>query len=157
MPYRQCPQPPTLPRPDLAEKLGVTYRRIPLLAIGNTVYADTKLILDELERRYPLGALGGGGGGGDASAGGGAGDCEWAAWSDGVFRFAVACLPTSLPVMKDARFRKDREDFSGYVCAPPLTPSPPLPPSHPALLLPSLCHLSTTPTLLMCGWVGIVI
>lgn len=25
----------------------------------------------------------------------------------------MACLPTSLPVMKDPKFRNDREDFSG--------------------------------------------
>lgn len=135
LPYHQCPQPPTLPRPDLAEQLGVTYRRIPLLAIGNTVYADTKLILDELERRYPLGALGSGG-----CEGGGAGESKWAAWSDSVFRFAVACLPTSLALMKDARFQKDREDFSGYVCCP----------SHPPRPSPLL-------TLLMCRWVGKVL
>ena len=134
--YHQCLQPPTLPRPDLAEQLGVTYRRIPLLAIGNTVYADTSLILNELERQYPLGALGSGG-----CEDGGAEESKWAAWSDDVFRFAAACLPTSLALMKDARFQKDREDFSGYVCCQ----SHPLPVPLPLL------------TLLMRIWVGKVI
>lgn len=37
-----------MPRPDLA-KLGVQYRRIPVLAIGRDVYVDTRLILRVLE------------------------------------------------------------------------------------------------------------
>ncbi|EIW61458.1 uncharacterized protein TRAVEDRAFT_162670 [Trametes versicolor FP-101664 SS1] len=43
----------TLPRPDLADRLGVTYRRIPVLAIGKDVYCDTSLIAAVLERRFP--------------------------------------------------------------------------------------------------------
>jgi glutathione S-transferase len=42
-----------LPRPELSELLGVTYRRIPILAIGNDVYCDTSLISYVLERRFP--------------------------------------------------------------------------------------------------------
>lgn len=40
-----------LPRPIL-EKLDITYRRIPLLAFGKDVYADSSLIIDELQSRY---------------------------------------------------------------------------------------------------------
>ena len=43
----------TLPRPDLADRLGVTYRRIPVLAIGKDVYCDSSLIASVLERRFP--------------------------------------------------------------------------------------------------------
>lgn len=43
----------TLPRPELSELLGVSYRRIPVLAIGNDVYCDTSLICYALERRFP--------------------------------------------------------------------------------------------------------
>ena len=43
----------TLPRPDLADRLGVTYRRVPVLAIGRDVYCDSSLIAAVLERRYP--------------------------------------------------------------------------------------------------------
>ncbi|KAI0637991.1 hypothetical protein C8Q77DRAFT_403635 [Trametes polyzona] len=43
----------TLPRPDLADRLGVTYRRIPVLAIGRDVYCDSSLIATVLERRFP--------------------------------------------------------------------------------------------------------
>ena len=46
----------TLPRPELSETMGITYRRIPILAIGRDVYADTSLIASTLERRYPASA-----------------------------------------------------------------------------------------------------
>lgn len=42
-----------LPRPELSDLLGITYRRIPVLAIGNDVYCDTRLIATALERRFP--------------------------------------------------------------------------------------------------------
>ncbi|KAG0057852.1 hypothetical protein BGZ83_000039 [Gryganskiella cystojenkinii] len=41
-----------LPRP-LLEPLTHGYRRIPVMQIGNNVYCDTAMIMDELERRYP--------------------------------------------------------------------------------------------------------
>jgi hypothetical protein len=40
------------PRPELGRSLGVTYRRIPVLAIGRDVYCDTSLITLALERRF---------------------------------------------------------------------------------------------------------
>lgn len=43
----------TLPRPEVIELLGIGYRRIPLLAIGNDVYCDTSLIVPQLEKRVP--------------------------------------------------------------------------------------------------------
>jgi len=46
----------TLPRPELSETMGITYRRIPILAIGRDIYADTSLIVSTLERRYPASA-----------------------------------------------------------------------------------------------------
>ncbi|KAL4944658.1 hypothetical protein BDV06DRAFT_210084 [Aspergillus oleicola] len=49
IPYDQCIQPQILPRPDLT-RLGIRYRRIPLLAIGRDVYLDSPLILRTLER-----------------------------------------------------------------------------------------------------------
>ena len=41
-----------MPRPDLA-RLGIAYRRIPVLAIGRDVYLDSRLILQKLEGLYP--------------------------------------------------------------------------------------------------------
>lgn len=43
--YKKCDQPVVLPRKDL-EALGITYRRIPLLAVGKDVYCDSSLIVD---------------------------------------------------------------------------------------------------------------
>ncbi|KAL0581249.1 hypothetical protein V5O48_000837, partial [Marasmius crinis-equi] len=42
-------------RPEITDLLGVGYRRIPILAIGNDVYCDTSLIIPVLERRFPSG------------------------------------------------------------------------------------------------------
>lgn len=40
-----------LPRPIIAT-LGVTYRRIPIMVLGNDVYADTSLMIQVLEERF---------------------------------------------------------------------------------------------------------
>ncbi|KAF9462605.1 hypothetical protein BDZ94DRAFT_1260819 [Collybia nuda] len=47
---------PTLPRPEITDLLGIAYRRIPILAIGNDIYCDTSLIASALERRFPVSA-----------------------------------------------------------------------------------------------------
>lgn len=49
--FQRSDQPLVLPRPIL-EKLDITYRRIPLLAFGKDVYADSSLIIDEVQSRY---------------------------------------------------------------------------------------------------------
>lgn len=33
-----------LPRPEITDLLGLNYRRIPVLAIGNDVYCDTRFL-----------------------------------------------------------------------------------------------------------------
>ncbi|KAF2646265.1 glutathione S-transferase [Massarina eburnea CBS 473.64] len=55
--YALCEQPFIMPRPDL-EKLGLKYRRIPILTIGRDVYLDTRLIIRKLEEKFPDGKLG---------------------------------------------------------------------------------------------------
>lgn len=71
------------------------------------MYLDSRLILDKLETQFPSGAVG-------------AGTGEHAAlerllqrWTvdAGVFGRAAQLIPTSLPGMRDERFRKDREGF----------------------------------------------
>jgi glutathione S-transferase len=42
-----------LPRPEITDLLGVKYRRIPILAIGNDIYCDSNIIIPALERRFP--------------------------------------------------------------------------------------------------------
>ncbi|KAJ4984249.1 glutathione S-transferase [Stagonosporopsis vannaccii] len=51
VPFHRSDQPIVLPRPIL-EKFDITYRRIPLLAFGRDIYADSSLIIDELQTRY---------------------------------------------------------------------------------------------------------
>lgn len=53
IPHQRVNVSPVLPRPQVADILGIPYRRIPLLAIGNDVYCDTNLIVSALERRFP--------------------------------------------------------------------------------------------------------
>lgn len=45
-------QPNMAPKPDLTPLTG-GYRRIPVLQIGADIFCDTKLIVSEIERRYP--------------------------------------------------------------------------------------------------------
>lgn len=44
--------PMVAPRAELAGFLGLAYRRIPVLAIGNDVYCDSSLVASALERRF---------------------------------------------------------------------------------------------------------
>jgi len=56
VPHQTVNVSPMLPRPEITDLLGITYRRIPILAIGNDVYCDTSLIVSALERRFPTSA-----------------------------------------------------------------------------------------------------
>ncbi|GAB0135371.1 hypothetical protein EsDP_00003711 [Epichloe bromicola] len=109
IPYIQCNQPPVMPRPDVA-RLGIGYRRIPILAIGRDIYLDTRLQLPKLEKL-------------DTSAPRlGSASAEHRAierllsnlMNDaGIFNWAAALLPANLPLLQDPKFQKDREDFTG--------------------------------------------
>lgn len=111
--YKIQIQPPIQPRPDVAS-LGITYRRIPLLAIGRDVYLDTRLILQRLESLPALAS--------DYPKLGAAEGTEHRAIERllstlvneaGVFPWSVAMFPPTLPVFKDERFMKDRSEFMG--------------------------------------------
>ncbi|KAG9961313.1 hypothetical protein KCU61_g5651, partial [Aureobasidium melanogenum] len=52
VPFRRCLQPPILPRPIL-EGLGITYRRIPVLAIGKDIYCDSSAIVNIVQKLFP--------------------------------------------------------------------------------------------------------
>jgi glutathione S-transferase len=51
IPFRRSDQPVVLPRPIL-DRLDITYRRIPILAIGKDVYADSARIIEEVQQRH---------------------------------------------------------------------------------------------------------
>lgn len=52
LPWRSVIIPPVLPKPDLVALTG-GYRHTPVLQIGADLYCDTRLIADELDRRFP--------------------------------------------------------------------------------------------------------
>ncbi|KAJ6515925.1 hypothetical protein C8R45DRAFT_1087065 [Mycena sanguinolenta] len=54
IPHEQVIVAVVLPRPEITDLLGITHRRIPILAIGNDIYCDTSLIASALERRFPV-------------------------------------------------------------------------------------------------------
>jgi len=79
------------------------------MAIGRDIYCDSRLILRKLEEFFPHGALG-------------ASKAEekaiekfleiWAIES-GVFARASQLIPTTMPLLNDPVFTKDREEYSG--------------------------------------------
>ncbi|KAK5125978.1 hypothetical protein LTR85_011333 [Meristemomyces frigidus] len=53
IPYIFITVPSMMPRPVLTDTFGLTYRKIPVLAIGKEVYCDTSLIVEALEHFFP--------------------------------------------------------------------------------------------------------
>ena len=56
VPFDRVDQPAVLPRKDL-EALGITYRRIPVFAVGKDVYCDSSLIFDLVVEKLGKGKL----------------------------------------------------------------------------------------------------
>ncbi len=103
-------QPRILPRPDLA-RLGVKYRRIPVLSIGRDVYLDTRLMLQKLEQlplEQPRLAA-------SANPEHRAIErlLETLVIDGGLFRHCVQLLPSNSPQMRDPAFLKDRTELIG--------------------------------------------
>lgn len=104
-------QPPILPRPDVA-RLGIAYRRIPIMAIGRDVYLDTRLIIQKLEELFPA----------HPRLGTPPSHSEHVlierllealVIDGGVFARAAQLLPSNLPLLRDPKFLKDRADYRG--------------------------------------------
>ncbi|CAN9166111.1 unnamed protein product [Alternaria alternata] len=53
MPFQRSLQPIVIPRPIL-ESLSITYRRVPLLAIGKDIYCDSSLIISTLQEKFDI-------------------------------------------------------------------------------------------------------
>ncbi|TKX27194.1 glutathione S-transferase-like protein 4 [Elsinoe australis] len=110
IPYKQSLQPPYLPRP-LLTSLGISYRRIPLLSIGRDIYCDTRLIISALERLIPASP--------SHPSITPPSSIPYATLlssftiDGGVFARSAQLIPPELPLLNDARFTKDREDFMG--------------------------------------------
>jgi glutathione S-transferase len=111
-------QPTMLPRPDISA-LGIAYRRIPLLAIGRDIYADTRLILDKLDALFPpspehppLIPAG-------SDPAGEAIRRLLSVWAIDGFVFLrasqlFAASAAAGPALRNARFRADREQLTGH-------------------------------------------
>ncbi|ORY01177.1 hypothetical protein BCR34DRAFT_494055 [Clohesyomyces aquaticus] len=54
VPFSYMPVPSMMPRPILRQTFGLTYRKIPVLAIGRDIYCDTSLIIEALEYNFPV-------------------------------------------------------------------------------------------------------
>lgn len=82
IPYKRCDVPMVLPRPTLLD-LDITFRRIPVLAIGGDVYCDSALIIDIIQKH--LGGLP------TSSA-----DHAYEFFGNHVFYQGLSCIPPSL-------------------------------------------------------------
>ncbi|KAF2104467.1 glutathione S-transferase [Rhizodiscina lignyota] len=112
IPYAQCLVPSYMPRAPLAE-LNVSYRRIPVLAHGREIYCDTRLILSTLDKLFPPS---------EKYPGLEPQTAEAKALTKllirytgdaGIFARGASLIPTNMPVLKDEKWVKDREQFSG--------------------------------------------
>lgn len=53
IPYFFVEVPSMIPRPILKEAFNLTYRKIPVCAIGRDIFCDTSIILEALEHQFP--------------------------------------------------------------------------------------------------------
>jgi glutathione S-transferase len=53
IPYTFVEVPSMMPRPLLKDNFNLTYRKIPVLAIGKEIYCDTSIIIEALEHFFP--------------------------------------------------------------------------------------------------------
>ena len=84
MQFERVDQPPVLPRKDL-EALGITYRRIPLFAIGKDVYCDSSMIFDVILKSLAKGKI-------PTTVA----DKAWEAWGYDAFLDALTLAPHEL-------------------------------------------------------------
>jgi glutathione S-transferase len=56
IPYQYVQVPSMMPRPFLKNTFNLTYRKIPVVAIGHDIYCDTAVILEALEQFFPEGS-----------------------------------------------------------------------------------------------------
>ncbi|KXT10188.1 hypothetical protein AC579_8199 [Pseudocercospora musae] len=103
IPFYKCDQPAVLPRKDL-ENLGITYRRIPLLAVGKDVYIDSSKIIDIISTS--LGKIR------QSSS-----DKAFQVWGDTVFQEVLTLIPMKV-LTPD--FVKDRQTIFPLLTRPDL-------------------------------------
>jgi hypothetical protein len=92
--FKRVDQPAVLPRKDL-EALGITYRRIPVVAVGKDIYCDSSLIIDLVNNKI-----------GQWQVPESPADKAWESWGYQAFHEVLSLIP--LEVLTDD-FVKDRE------------------------------------------------
>ncbi|OCK80763.1 hypothetical protein K432DRAFT_296993 [Lepidopterella palustris CBS 459.81] len=107
-----------MPRPLLRDTFGLTYRKIPVLAIGRDVYCDTSLIVEALERRFEekegYGTVYPRAGDGKRNRGIIRGFASY--WTDRpLFRVTTGLIP---PTVWRTSFGADRADLIGHALDP---------------------------------------
>ncbi|EFX02453.1 hypothetical protein CMQ_5814 [Grosmannia clavigera kw1407] len=105
-------QPLIMPRPDLG-RLGVHYRRIPVLAIGRDIYVDTPLMLRKLEQLYPSAPRLGMSSSDNPEARAIEQLLELLTLDSGVLLKASKLIPEETSPLRDPAFLRDRMDFIG--------------------------------------------
>jgi glutathione S-transferase len=110
IPYSELEQPAVLPRPDL-EALDITYRRIPVLAVGRDVYADSSAIIDVILNQL---------GGKDKIATSKA-DKAFEVWGNDTFQAVLPLLPPQ--ALDDKTFVEDRASIFPLIAKPELIKS----------------------------------
>ncbi len=103
--WRSVTVPRVMPKPDLTALTG-GYRRTPVMQIGSDIYCDTRVILAELDRRFPQPPLYPAGTAGEADIVG-----HWA--DNTLFQFAVSVGLAELIDDVPPAFRADREQLTG--------------------------------------------
>ena len=79
------------------------------MSIGRDVYCDSRLILQKLEEKFPRGSLGA------SQPDQKAIEKLLGKWTvdGGVFTRAAQLIPPDMPLLKDPKFTKDREEYTG--------------------------------------------
>ncbi|KAL0259272.1 hypothetical protein SLS55_006777 [Diplodia seriata] len=90
--FQRVDQPVVLPRPDL-QVLGITHRRIPVLAMGKDVYCDTAAMVNVVQRKFH-------------KVKAGAADKAFEAFATNFFEQVIPAVP---PKFSNPSFRRDRE------------------------------------------------
>jgi glutathione S-transferase len=114
IPYSELEQPAVLPRPDL-EALDITYRRIPVLAVGRDVYADSSAIVDAILNQL---------GGKDKIVTSKA-DKAFEVWGHDTFKSVLPLLPPQ--ALDDKTFVEDRATIFPLIAQPEVVKSLELP------------------------------
>ena len=105
IPFQVCEQPFVQPRPILHD-LGITYRRIPVNAIGKDVYVDNRVFLEAVRNAFP-----------EKSAALAVSPADHAYESFGYRTFWI-CLPLVPPALMSEAFLKDRAELFGVFARP---------------------------------------